>query len=119
MIAADGGHHQDCIGFLGVQHPVCDVGDGKILDNLAALELEVAHLIELVRGLIGIVGGSKGNRRQNDCAKYGAINNATNHDLSSPCATYARSCSNRASRNYDSSNGGDVHHTYVALRPHL
>ena len=45
MIAGDRRHHQDGVGFLGVERAVGDVGDREILDHLAAFQLEVAFAV--------------------------------------------------------------------------
>ena len=52
MIARDRRHHQDGVGFFGVQGAVGDVGDRKILDRLAAFESEIAFAKKLVRRLL-------------------------------------------------------------------
>ena len=52
VIARDRRHHQDGVGLLVVEFAVRDVGDRKILDHLAALELEVAFAVGLVRRLL-------------------------------------------------------------------
>ena len=63
MIAGDRRHHQDGVGFLRVQRAVGDVGDRKILDRLAAFELEVAFGERLMRRLLRRVAGG-GQRQQ-------------------------------------------------------
>jgi hypothetical protein len=52
VIARDRGHHQDGVGFFGVQGAVGDVGDREILDRLAAFEFEVAFAVGLMRRLL-------------------------------------------------------------------
>ena len=63
MIAGDRRHHQDGVGLARVQRAVGDVGDREIPDRLAALQLEVAFVEQLVRRLLRRVGkaGSDSN----------------------------------------------------------
>jgi hypothetical protein len=53
VIAADGGDHQNGVGFVGVELAVRHIGNGKVLDHLAAFQREVARAVELVRRLLG------------------------------------------------------------------
>ena len=52
MIAAHRRDHQDRIRFLGVERAMRHIGDGEILDRLAALERKIADAIELMRRLV-------------------------------------------------------------------
>jgi hypothetical protein len=45
MIAADRGDHQDRIRLPGVERAMRDVGDGEVLDRLAALDRKIADAI--------------------------------------------------------------------------
>jgi hypothetical protein len=63
VVAGNRGHHQDGIGFLGVQRAMGDIGDRKILDRLAAFQFEVPFGVKLVRRLLRRVGQS-GQRQQ-------------------------------------------------------
>ena len=49
--------HQDGVRPPGVERAVRHVGDGEILDDLAALQGEVAHLVELVGRIGGTMSG--------------------------------------------------------------
>ena len=54
MISRNRRHHQNGVGLLGVQRAIGDVRDRKILDNLAAFQLEVAFAEQrLVRRCCG------------------------------------------------------------------
>src|SRR5262249_61500016 len=52
MVAAEGRDHQDGVRLAGVQRAVGDIGYREILDDLAALQREIADPIELVRRLV-------------------------------------------------------------------
>src|SRR5262245_50438571 len=64
MVAADRGHHEDRVRLARVQRAVRDVGDAEVSDRAAALELEVAHAVRLVRWISGRMrcGGGGENR---------------------------------------------------------
>ena len=55
VVAADRSDHQDRVRLLRVQLAVRHIGDGKVLDHIAALELQVAELSDLVGRLVGTV----------------------------------------------------------------
>jgi hypothetical protein len=63
MVAGDRRHHQNGVGFFGIQRAVGDVGDRKILDRLAALQFQVAFAKELMRRLLRRMGRD-GQRQQ-------------------------------------------------------
>jgi hypothetical protein len=52
MVAADGGDHQDRVRLLRVERAVRHVGDREVLDDLSALQREVADLVLLMRRLV-------------------------------------------------------------------
>jgi hypothetical protein len=52
MIARNRRHHQHGVGLLVIELAVGDVGNRKILDNLAAFQLEIAFAVRLVRRLL-------------------------------------------------------------------
>jgi len=62
VIARDRRHHQDRVGLLVIELAVGDVGDRKILDHVAAFELEIAFAVGLVRRLLR--GMRRGRQRQ-------------------------------------------------------
>ena len=64
VIAGYRGHHQDGVGFLGVQRAVGNVGDREILDRLAAFQLEIAFAVELVRRLLRRMRRSRQRQQQ-------------------------------------------------------
>jgi hypothetical protein len=64
VVAADGGDHQDGGGLLRVQRAVRDVRDGEVLDDLAALERELAEPGLLVWRLIGPVRNPRQGRQR-------------------------------------------------------
>jgi len=55
--------HQDGIRLLGVERAVRHVGDGEVLDDLSALQLEVTDLVELVGRIARTVGGNRARER--------------------------------------------------------
>ena len=64
VVAADGGDHQHGVGLLRVQRAVRHVRDGEVLDDLAALERELAEPVLLVRRLIGPVRKRRQGRQR-------------------------------------------------------
>jgi hypothetical protein len=54
--------------LVRVQLAVGNVGNGEVLDHLSAFELEVPHLVQLVRR---IVGTGPGRSRNNEHGKSG------------------------------------------------
>src|SRR5262249_44508984 len=52
MISSNRGRHQNRIILVLVQRPMRDVRNGKVLDDLPALELQITLLEQLVRRLV-------------------------------------------------------------------
>jgi hypothetical protein len=52
MISRDRRHHQDGVGFVGIQRAVGHIGDREVLDHFTAFEREVSLAVELVRWLL-------------------------------------------------------------------
>jgi hypothetical protein len=52
--------------LFGVERAVGHVRDGEVLDDLAALELEVAERMRLVRRIVGTVRRSGGGEDERD-----------------------------------------------------
>jgi hypothetical protein len=55
--------HQDGVRLLGIERAMRHVGDGEILDDLAALQGEVADLVELMGRIAGTVSGDGARER--------------------------------------------------------
>src|SRR5436309_1469252 len=66
MVAGQRRHHEDRVRLPGVERAVGDVGDREILDDLAALQLEIPHRVGLVRGVAGLVGEGGGGGQEHE-----------------------------------------------------
>jgi hypothetical protein len=66
MIAADRGDHQDGVRLVCIERTERDVGDLEVLDGLAALELQVALRIELMRRVRRAVGRNGGDQADSE-----------------------------------------------------